>query len=257
MSDALQPVIPHIPAFLLVMFRLTGIFVFAPVFASSAVPRTARVMLAFSLTFAIYPITPAHELVQMNVMSMIWMILSEMMVGIVIGYVISLPLMAIQVGMQLMGQQLGLAFANIVDPDTGGQTSVFTQAMYLFALTIFIILDGHHATIGALIRSFDSVPLGGFVPDGELLIVLTGLLTVMFELAIRVAAPLLCLLFLQTTAMGFVAKTVPQLNILSLGFPLRIMLGFGLTIGVVAMLSEAFMEVMRYAISAVFDMFTP
>jgi flagellar biosynthesis protein FliR len=61
--------------------------------------------------------------------------------------------------------------------------------------------------------------------DGELIGLATGLLLAAFDLALRVAAPVLALVFLESLAMGFVAKTVPQLNILSLGFPIRILAG--------------------------------
>ena len=77
----------------------------------------------------------------------------------------------------------------------------------------------------------DSVPLGGFRVDGAVIDLILGLLTSMLHLAFRVAAPLLCLVFLETVAMGFIARTVPQMNILSIGFALRIVIGVTLIIG--------------------------
>ena len=92
--------------------------------------------------------------------------------------------------------------------------------------------------------------------QGSLLELLIGLLGTSYELAIRVAAPLLCLIFLETVAMGFVTRTVPQLNILSIGFAVRILIGLSILIGAMAMLSGVFLDTMRDALQQVSFFFT-
>jgi flagellar biosynthesis protein FliR len=77
----------------------------------------------------------------------------------------------------------------------------------------------------ALLHTFERIPSGGMILDGEIVSLITGLMISALELGLRVAAPLLCIVFLETVALGFLSKTVPQLNILSLGFPMRILVG--------------------------------
>ena len=255
MPASLQPILPHIPAFLLVMFRLTGIFIFAPLFGSTAIPARVKVLLSLVLAVCIYPLVPAQAPPDLSLWTMSAAVASELLIGVVIGYGASLPLVAVQMGGLLMGQQLGLGLAQVFSPQFGQQTDVVSQLFFLMALMIFILLDGHHAMLAVLIQSFETIPLGGFIPDGSLVRLVVGLLTAMLELAVRVAAPLLCIVFLETIAMGFVARTVPQLNILSLGFPLRILVGFVVIIAVLAAIGDALAESIHDAMGAMFQMF--
>ena len=113
------------------------------------------------------------------------------------------------------------------------------------ALAIFVILGGHRIMLAALIGSFDHIPLGGFAGFESLVGLMVGLVAVTFELALRVAAPLLCLVFLETVAMGFIARTVPQMNILSVGFATRILIGFGLLAACIGVAAAVYIETMR------------
>lgn len=255
MPASLEPILPHLPAWLMVLFRLSGIFMFAPLFGSNLVPMRVKALLALTLSFCIYPMIPPQVPMDLSVATIAGAIGSELLIGLAIGYGASLPLIAMQLGGLLMGQQLGLAIANVLNPDFDEQVSIFGQLLFLAALTIFLLLDGHHALIGVLINSFESVPLGGSAPTGEMLSMAVGLLTSMVELAVRVAAPLLCLVFLETVAMGFIAKTVPQIQIFSLGFPIRILLGLFLTIVVCAVMFDAMVDEMRHALTLISGMF--
>ena len=174
---------------------------------------------------------------------------SEMLIGMVIGYGASLPLAGLQVAGHMMGQQMGLMAAQVFNPDFDDQTEVVGQFMYLLALTVFLILGGHRQMLTALVHSFDNIPIGGFVPGENVVLLIVGLLGAMFELGVRVAAPLVCLVFLESVAMGFVARTVPQLNIFSLGFPIRIVLGFFLLV----VLTTMFFDSVTVAIYDMFD----
>ena len=255
MPASLLPLLPHIPAFLLVMFRLTGIFIFAPLFGSTAIPARVKVLLALVLAVCIYPMVPPQAAPGLSLWTMGGAVASELLIGVVIGYGASLPLIAVQMGGLMMGQQLGLGLAQVFSPQFGEQSDVVSQLFYLSALAIFITLDGHHAMLAVLIGSFESIPLGGFIPDGSLVRLTIGLLSAMIELAVRVAAPLLCIVFLETIAMGFVARTVPQLNILSLGFPLRIIVGLLLMAAVFVVIGDALAESIRETTRMMFQMF--
>jgi flagellar biosynthetic protein FliR len=230
----LRPLLDHLPAWLMVLFRLTGVFVLAPVLGSATVPRMVKVFLAVGLSFCVYPVLldparPSAPLVGQVVdqgLSLWTLSVSiglELFIGFAVGFAASLPLMGLQLAGHMIGQQMGLAFATIVNPVFNNQAGIVDQVFFMLALTLFTIFGGHHMMFAALIGSFDHIPLGGFDQFGDLLDLILGLISVMFEMAIRVAAPMLCLIFLLTAAMGFIARTVPQMNILSVGFALRIM----------------------------------
>ncbi|MBI1369528.1 MAG: flagellar biosynthetic protein FliR [Planctomycetes bacterium] len=255
MPVSLVPILPHIPVFLLVVFRLAGIFMFAPMFGSDIIPVKVKALLALVLGFCVYPLIPPQAPVHLTMMSMVVSIGSEMLIGLVIGYGASLPLVAMQLGGLIMGQQLGLGFAQVLNPDFGEDTDVLGQTLFVTALTVFIVLNGHHILLSTLVHSFSTVPIGAYMPGSSVLHVITGLLASMFELGVRVAAPLLCLVFLETIAMGFIARTVPQLNILSLGFPLRIIIGMMLVIALIGPIYESLIVSMRHALGLVYQLF--
>jgi flagellar biosynthetic protein FliR len=172
------------------------------------------------------------------------------LIGLVIGFGASLPIAGMQLAGQTVDQQLGTGLGGLINPDQGQQTTVVSQTYYLMATMFFIAIGGHRALLATLLDSYQAVPLGGFRVDANVVGMILGLLTAMFELALRVAAPVLCLVFLETVAMGFVARTVPQLNILSVGFPMRLVLGMGLLVGAVTMQSQVFVESMRQTMTA-------
>jgi len=229
-----RPLLDHLPAWLMVLFRLTGVFVLAPVLGSSTVPRMVKVLLAVGLSFCVYPmlLEPGRASASMvgavigqeiSLWSLGPMIGRELIIGYAVGFAASLPLMGLRAAGHMIGQQMGLAFATIVNPVFNEQAGVVDQLLFMMALTLFVILGGHHMMFAAIVGSFQHVPLGQFDRFAALLDFALGLVTIMYDMAVRVAAPMLCLIFLLTAAMGFIARTVPQMNILSVGFALRIM----------------------------------
>lgn len=252
----LQTILDHIPAAMLVVFRVGGLMIFGPIFGSAMVPARVKVFLAFIIGLAIYPLLSAETLVGAPVPLSMWLlgpiVAMEMMVGLIIGYVASLPMMAVQTGGLIMGQQMGLGFAQFYNPAIDDEADIVGQLLFFMSLAGFLLIGGHEFMVLAVLHSFSHVPLGGFSPDVSLLALIGGLLLAAFELALRVAAPLLALIFLQSIAMGFISKTVPQLNILSLGFPLRILAGFLIVAVGLVVINEVVMEGIDVALAAIF-----
>jgi flagellar biosynthetic protein FliR len=250
-------ILDHIPAALLVVFRIGGLMIFGPVFGSSVIPARIRVFTALAVGLAAYGLLADRlnvgEGLRLDLWTLAPRVAMELLIGLVIGYVASLPMLAVQMGGLIMGQQMGLGFAQLYNPAIDDEADIVGQMMFFMALAGFLAVGGHEAMVLAVLNSFQHVQLGGFVPDQGLITLVTGLLTAALELALRVSAPLLALIFLETVAMGFLAKTVPQLNILSLGFPIRILGGlFVVAIGLVV-INDVTMEGMNDAITALFQ----
>jgi flagellar biosynthetic protein FliR len=251
MPELLTPILPHVVPFTLVLFRLASIFFFAPMFSSPVIPTQVKALLALVLAFCVYPVVPTQAPVNPSMWAVALGIGGEVLIGLVIGYGASIPLAAMQLGGLLMGQQLGLGLGRVYNPDFDEEVDILGQILFLGAVTIFLLLDGHQAMMTALVHSFRAVPLGGVMPGQDLVLLATGLLTSMIDLAMRVSAPLLCLVFLETVALGFVSRTVPQMNLLNLGFPLRIIVGLGLIAASTAVMSDELAASMRQAMAAV------
>ena len=252
-----QAMLNHLPPAMLVVFRIGGLMIFGPVFGSPVIPARVKVALAFLIGAAIYPLLSAEFFIGAELHLDLWMlaplVATELLIGLIIGYIASIPLIAVQTGGLLMGQQMGLGFARFYNPGMDAQADIVGQMLFFMTLAGFLLIGGHEAMMAAIMRSFQYVPLGEFSIDLDVLALISGVLLSAFELALRVAAPVRALVFLESLAMGYMAKTVPQLNILSLGFPIRILAGFTMVILALYVMSDVIMDEIDSVLNLIFQ----
>ena len=250
-------VLEHIIPAMLVAVRIGGLVLFAPIIGSSAVPVRVRVLLVAAISLAVYPSLHARGLVGGNVepelFALVAAVAIEVTFGAFIGFIAGLPLVAAQIGGHMIGQQMGLGFAMFFDPTIEDDSDVMGQLFYFFTLALFLLIGGHEAMILAVLHSFEHVASGGPFAAMSMVDMVTGLLTAGCELALRVAAPVLAIVMLETIAMGFIAKTVPQLNVLSLGFPLRILVSWATLIIGIVVIQQVLVEGLDDGLDAMFQ----
>ncbi len=267
MPVTFNPILEHLPAWLMVLFRLSGIFIFAPMLGAATIPGRIKVFLAVGLSLCVYPMLlsssrPSAAMIgsfidaPLHLWSLGAAVAIELLIGLVIGYGASLPLMAAQVGGHVIDQQIGLGLAGIFNPELGENSGVVGEFFFLTALAIFVMIGGHRVMLATLVASFDHVPLGAFSDFHGLVALVCGLLTSMIELALRIAAPLLAVIFLENVAMNFVARTVPQMNIMSVGFPLRILIGLSVLVATVGVQMTVVIESIRRTLDVLRIFFT-
>lgn len=215
------------PSFLLIFVRLTSYFVTVPIFSSRNVPQTVKIGLAFMLsliTFSTQGIQPVgfDE-------NYFLLILKEVVIGLMLGFIGTLILFAIQTAGGFIDMQMGLAIASVIDPQTGIHTPLMGQFKYILALLFLLSVNAHHLLIKGIIESYKIVPLdrlGLNLTSGNVTTVVLEAFYHMFLSAFMIAAPLVVSLFLVDVALGIVARTVPQLNIFVVGIPIKLMAGF-------------------------------
>lgn len=149
----------------------------------------------------------------------------ELGVGLVLGLAVQLLFSGLQLAGQLVGRDMGFAIVNVIDPVTSRDVGLLAQFKLLLAVVVMLAVNGHHLVIRALAESYRHVPVLGLCVDADAVEYLLGLGGMLFVTAIQIAAPILATVFLVTVALGFLGKTVPQMNIFIVGFPLRIGLG--------------------------------
>lgn len=223
--------LPHAPAFLAALSRLAGLFVFAPILSSAMLPGKIRAFLAIALTAAVYPTLDHSAIVplRLDILDLAPAMATEALIGVTIGLIAGLPLMAVQMGGLIMGQQMGMGLATIYNPANDTENDSLGQLLFFLAMGVFVMTGGLDVMVRAVVFTFVSVPIGAFTEPGarSALEAVSGLVASGFELAVRVSAPVLCILSVETVASGLLMKTSPQMNIMAIGFPLRITLGMG------------------------------
>jgi len=232
---------PHVLSVLIVFSRIGGLFLLAPILGGESVPRRVRLLLALALTLVVYPTLPiaAQLPVEPDMVSLIPILATETLIGLSIGALATLPVLAVQAGGQFISQQMALGIASVFDPTTNANSDLIGQALTFILLTIFLAMGGLELMLGAVVHTFTLVPLGGFTFAEAPLELFVALMVAAYEVAVRIAAPVVCIIFVETLASGMIMKTVPQLNILSFGFPVKILVGMGMLVGSLVYVDEA------------------
>lgn len=231
--------LPWVQAHALVLFRCLGVIAAMPVLGGRSVPKRLKVLLAVLLAMLLSPAIQAGgwSPAPLDWGPLAWRAIVETLFGLLLGFVAQLPIWAAQLAGQLIGFQMGFGIVSILDPDSGNQQSIVAGVLQQTALLLFLLLDGHHMVIEALARSLVLLPPGAVSLTPALMdrgIALSGEL---LAIGVRMGAPVLAALFLTEVGLGVIARTVPQMNIFIVGFPLKI--GVGLVMLALALPSFA------------------
>lgn len=211
-----------LPVFLLVLSRVAGLMLAAPLFSGAMIPAQINVLLALAMSLAVFPLMTVQVAGPVTLGSAVGGLAGELAIGLVLGLGVSLIFIGVQVAAQLVSQQAGLALGEIFNPLLETSTTELSQLYFIVSMGVFLAVDGHHALVRALMDSFSAIPLLGFKPDGRLIDLLIGVIGSSFAIALRVGGPVMLALMLGFVTLGFISRTVPQLNLLTVGFPVKL-----------------------------------
>lgn len=206
--------------------RASGMIMTAPIFQSRNIPPQIKVVLAFGLALVVAPfIAGTIDLNQYTFAMAIFTLLQEILTGLILGFMISITLYAIQIAGYFFDTQMGFGMINVLDPTTGNQMPLMGQLNYIMAILIFLAINGHHTVITSFIQSYQVIKPGMFVFRKEAVGVFVMAFSNMFYLGFKIGIPIMGTIFLSDVAMGIIAKLIPQINVFMLGFPVKIILG--------------------------------
>lgn len=214
--------------FLLVFVRTLGVLAMAPVFGHHAVISQAKAGFAFALAIALFPAIPVTVAFSGELAPFVFAAVKELVMGLMFGFVARLVFVAVQFAGEIVGIDIGFGIVNVIDPLSAEQISIIGTFKNLIALVTFLLIDGHHVVLHALAQSFSMVPLGGVQLNEMLAQGLIGMTSGVFVMAVKLAAPVVTALFLTSLALGIMARTVPQMNVFVVGFPLKIGVGMAM-----------------------------
>lgn len=248
-----ESILPHLPGFLLVLTRFTGLFLFTPLLSPTLIPRQVLVLFAAAMALAVYP-TINHQASlppRLDLFSLAPMMASEILIGAAIGLLASIPLITAQLAGLIMGQQMGLGLATVFNPAVNIEGDNLGQLLFTIAIAAFLVSGGLESLFSTLVSTFATVPIGGLALAGAPLAMLVDLLSTGFEVALRVSMPILVILFMENIATGFIMKTIPALNIMAFGFPIKILAGLAVIIGALTLMSETLVGAMSLDLESI------
>jgi flagellar biosynthesis protein FliR len=232
--------------FTFVLARVSGVVMSAPIFSGSFIPRQVRVFLAVGIAIILLPTQWGAPIdAPRNLPDFTILMAGELLVGLVLGLGIAILASGLQLAGQIIAQMSGMALADVLNPGSDNELPIFSSMLYMVGLAVFVVIGGHRALIDALMHTFATIPVGHGGATGTLGETASTLMAESFALGLRAAAPAMVALLLATLVLGLIGRTLPQLNILVLGFGINALVTMAalfVSIGAVAWLFQEYFD---------------
>ncbi|MDR1395691.1 MAG: flagellar biosynthetic protein FliR [Deltaproteobacteria bacterium] len=217
-------------AFVLVLIRLSMVVAMAPIIGSPNILTEAKAALSLTLALVIAPtVSYDASLMPMTLWHLVVLGAGEAAVGLLLATMVRLVLETANLAGEYLSFQMSLTMVNLMDPQSGTQVPIVSRLVYIIFVLIFLFANGHFVVLKALSDSFKAAPVGLLVLDRpEIFTEVMKAAGRMYILAVKIAAPVVGLLFCVKVSFGIVAKAVPQMQVLFVGMPLYILAGLGL-----------------------------
>jgi len=209
--------------FLLTLARVAGVFVFVPMPGIGAVINPARVILAFGITVALFPLWP-HITAYPSAGTLVMWLIVEAALGIGIGLGVAFVTESFAVGAQALSMQAGYAFASTFDPNTQADSGVMVVFMQIASGMLFFATGLDREVIRVFARSMETYPAGSFVlTRGAAAQVLTVGST-MFSTGQRLALPIIAVMVMLDIALALLGRVNAQLHLTTVAFPVKMLI---------------------------------
>lgn len=216
----------NINSFILIFVRVASMLWSIPVLGAKNVPKGFKIGLGFFITLILLHIVNIDDRIMPgDISSLIMAIGGEFLIGFIIGLMGKLIFTAVDIAGEIMGIQMGFAIVNVIDPQTNAQVPVVAQFQSLLCALIFLSINAHHYFLAAIAESFSILPPLRFALSSELLNGIIKFTGEIFVISIKIGAPVMVALLITNIALSIVSKTMPQMNLMAVGFPITITAG--------------------------------
>jgi flagellar biosynthetic protein FliR len=234
--------------FMLLYFRFAALFMAVPIFSHQNIPMTHKAAMAFFFTVVFYPAMPPVQ-IDINTTAVLLAVLGEFFFGLAIGVVLLVAFNVITFAGGQISFMMGFSMASAIDPQNGVSMPIISQFLSLIALMVLLEFDFHHWMLLFIDSSLSKIPLGGFMMTHDFFDYIVHASANMFTVGFMIAFPIIALTLLFDIIFGMLMKTMPQFNLLVIGFPIKIGVAF---VVLIATLS-ATMLIVRTHMQEAFD----
>lgn len=229
--------------FVLVLARVSGLVMLAPVWGAGTVPARVRAFLAIGLSLIVTPLVCTTSVpLPENVARLAMLLGCEFALGLSLGLAVMIFFAGLQIAGQLAGQMTGMSLAETASPSFDANIPVFGELLNLLVLAIFVVTGGHHQLLDALFQAFQQMPPGHVRFSPSLVDALTEVTAYSFRVGLQVSLPLMLALLLSILVMGLISRTLPQLNVLAVGFSVNSVVMLAALLLSLGILSRVFQE---------------
>ncbi|MCX7875639.1 MAG: flagellar biosynthetic protein FliR [Melioribacteraceae bacterium] len=214
---------------LFVFLRISAMIFTVPVLGNQAVPAIAKIFLSFVIAYIVFlTIDKGKITIDVNLITIFVLGIKEILIGLIMGYSLNFIFYGISYASHIIGYDMGLMFAEVLNPMQELSNNVVGEVLFYASIMIFIIINGHHHLITAVVSSFGVIPIGKYVLNKPLVDLIIYMAGSVFTIALKIAAPILVSYFLIHIAEGIIARVLPQVQVFFISQPLKLGLGFAL-----------------------------
>lgn len=221
-----QGLATEVVAYVLVLGRVGPLFLLAPVLSATLIARRAKYIAAMGLALALTPLAEAGRVVPTDPLAFALTLAREVGIGLSFALALGVLVAAVTAGASLLDTLVGFSFGALVDPVTGNQNAILGQVYSIFAMMIFLLSGGIGYMVLGLARTYQLVPLGTFPSPARLGALALNSLVQVPLIGLELVAPVLVAVIVADAAFGIVARAVPQMNVLVMALPVKVLLAF-------------------------------
>lgn len=228
--------------------RVLALFTSAPVFSMRVIPVRTRIGLAFLVAVCAQAVLPEQPVISLNSREAAGAVVQQVGIGLAMGFAVRLVFAAVELAGEIIGLQMGLNFASFFDPASNAQVSAVVRFFGNTSMLLFVVINGHLMVLMAVVKSFDSFPVGGNFLQAIGQMRLHELGASLFSSALWIALPMIALLLFVNLTLGIISRVAPQMNIYAVGFPVTLTVGMlGIT-ATLPMLEQPMLALLQQSI---------
>jgi flagellar biosynthesis protein FliR len=230
--------------YLLVFSRVGAMVMLLPGLGTMGVPARVRLVLALAISLALTPTVQSAYPTEnpQSFLSLALLLGQEVTAGVLVGAMAAIIMSALQVAGFLIASQIGLSYAQTIDPTQNTQGAVVGNFLTLLGTVMIFLTNLHHLAIGAIAGSYRMLPPGGHLPTGDMAQLVIRLVSSSFALGFQLAAPFLVFGFAVYAALGILAKLMPQLQVFFVAVPINILCGFVIMLAMLGSMITLFLN---------------
>ena len=243
----------HLEYFLLILVRISGFMVAAPIFSLRNIPMRVKTLLAIAIAIVMFHVIPYREVVYSTTIEYALVVITEMLAGVIMGFMANVAYYILSFAGQIIDQEIGFSMVNQYDPITSAQVTI-TGNFYTYAVMLMVLITNmHHYLIRALTDSFLVIPVGSMALDFGIYEVMKRFVVDYFVLGFRIVLPIFASLLVVNTILAILARVAPQMNMFVIGLQLKVFVGLAVLVLMFMMITGVADLIFREMISMMKD----
>lgn len=241
-------ILPEVTVLFLLLFaRVGALCMLMPGIGEQTISARVRLTFALLLTLLFYPVLSGKFPVGLanDTNRLIFALIAEVLVGVALGLTARLLMSVAQIAGTAIASDIGLGFAQSVDPTMGQQGAIISSFLSVTGMTIIFVTDLHHVAIAGISGSYTLFPPGEVLPVADFKDVIILTIADAFRTALQIAAPFAVFALVYNLGLGVLQKLMPQFQVYFLAMPMTIVIGlaiFGALIVPILALYRSFIE---------------